>query len=198
MLIDKLEIQNIRDLGFLADDKEIRRTREAALARQEDNMARRSDVANFNRASINQTNRERAQLEADKRKQNWKSWDNYMQQIESKLNERIARKQAVSQTLANTNYQQAINSLNEDYKTANPKATDQDMLRDPTYLNKLRQLQKRYQYELYNIGLGRFYRNPYRNRPQSYKSILLSRNGGQLKPIITQLLNKIIRNENNS
>ena len=190
-----------RDLeyqGFLADDKEIRRTREAALARQEDNMARRSDVANFNRASINQTNRERAQLEADRRKQNWKSWDNYMQQIESKLNERIARKQVVSQTLANTNYQQAINFLNDDYKAINPEATDQDMLRDPTYLNKLRQLQKRYQYELYNIGLGRFYRNPYRDRPQSYKSILLSRKGGQLKPSITQLLNKIIRNENNS
>jgi len=39
--------------GFLADDKEILRTKQEALKRQEDNIARRTDTANFNRASIN-------------------------------------------------------------------------------------------------------------------------------------------------
>ena len=56
--------------GFLADDAEIKRTKAEALKRQEDNIARRSEVANFNRASINQTNRELAQLEGARLKQN--------------------------------------------------------------------------------------------------------------------------------
>lgn len=75
--------------GFLADDQEIRRTQAEALARQEDNMARRSDVANFNRASINQTNRERAQLEATRLKSNWQSWDNFLQGFESRIRTRM-------------------------------------------------------------------------------------------------------------
>ena len=54
--------------GYLADDKEIKRTQDEALSRQENNMARRSYTANFNRASINQTNREIAQLEASRLK----------------------------------------------------------------------------------------------------------------------------------
>lgn len=73
--------------GFLADDKEILRTMQEAKKRQEDNIARRSDVANFNRASINQTNRELAQIEAERRKSNWQSIDNFTSGIESDLKE---------------------------------------------------------------------------------------------------------------
>ena len=73
--------------GFLADDKEILRTKQEALKRQEDNIARRTDTANFNRASINQANRELAQIEAGRLKSNWQSRDNFLSGIESDLKE---------------------------------------------------------------------------------------------------------------
>lgn len=195
-----------RDLeyqGFLADDREIRRTREAALARQEDNMARRSDVANFNRASINQTNRERAQLEATRLKENWRSVDNFMQGVESRLRTNIAERKALRQSsssqIAQTKYQEAVQRYNQDYKTRNPNATNQSMLNDPKYIEGINDLRRRYQYEMYNIGLGRYYRDPYRgNVPKTYDEILSSKKGGTLRPNVMYLINKVIRNENNS
>jgi len=54
--------------GFLADDKEIKRTQAEALARQEDNAKRRSTVANTNRKSIHDTNIQRSELEATRLK----------------------------------------------------------------------------------------------------------------------------------
>lgn len=82
--------------GFLADDQEIKRTKAEALARTEDNMARRSEVANFNRASINQTNREKAQLKASQIKSNWQSWDNFLSGIESRWLQRAEENRALS------------------------------------------------------------------------------------------------------
>lgn len=73
--------------GFLADDKEILRTKQEALKRQEDNIARRTDVANFNRASVNQANRELAQIEAGRLKSNWQSRDNFLSGVEADLKE---------------------------------------------------------------------------------------------------------------
>lgn len=76
-----------RDLqirGFLADNKEIKRTKAEALARQEKNIQNRTEVANFNRRSINQTNREKAQLEASRLKSNWQGIDNYLQGLETR------------------------------------------------------------------------------------------------------------------
>lgn len=184
-----------RDLeyqGFLADDREIRRTREAALARQEDNMLRRSDIANFNRASINQTNRERAQLEATRLKQNWTSGNSYLQELESRLRTRLAEKEARdynnSMQLAQSRYQDAINSLDRDYSGM----TTSQRLSNKNYLGKIKELRNRYQYELYNIGKGNYLKNP--TPPRTYQSILLSRNGGKIKSMIS----KIIKNENNT
>lgn len=78
--------------GFLADDKEILRTKQEALKRQEDNTARRTDTANFNRASINQADREHAQIEAGRLKNNWQSRDNFLSGIESDLRYRNAQR----------------------------------------------------------------------------------------------------------
>lgn len=78
--------------GFLADDKEIQRTKQEALKRQEDNTARRTDTANFNRASINQADRELAQIEAGRLKNNWQSRDNFLSGIESDLRYRNAQR----------------------------------------------------------------------------------------------------------
>lgn len=78
--------------GFLADDKEILRTKQEALKRQEDNTARKTDTANFNRASINQADRELAQIEAGRLKNNWQSRDNFLSGIESDLRYRNAQR----------------------------------------------------------------------------------------------------------
>ncbi len=78
--------------GFLADDKEILRTKQEALKRQEDNIARRTDTANFNRASINQANRELAQIEAGRLKSNWQSRDNFLSGVESDLRQKNAQR----------------------------------------------------------------------------------------------------------
>ena len=196
-----------RDLeyqGFLADDKEIKRTQEAALARQEDNMARRSEVSNFNRASINQTNREKAQLEATRLRHNWQSVDNFLQGVEGRLRMSLAERRAIRQNAsmqaAQTRYQEFLQRFNEDYKRDHPNATQETMLNDPYYIQKVQDLRRRYQYDTYNIGLGRYYRDPYagiydKDNIPTYESILYSKNGGRLRPSIMTMINKIIKNE---
>ena len=78
--------------GFLADDKEILRTKQEALNRQEYNIARRTDTANFNRDSINQANRKIAEIEAGRLKSNWQSRDNFLSGVESDLKYRNAQR----------------------------------------------------------------------------------------------------------
>lgn len=115
MLEGQRQANQLQAEGFLADDQEIRRTQAEALARQEDNMARRSDVANFNRASINQTNRERAQLEATRLKFNWQSWDNFLQGFESRIRTRMDE----NRERANNFYDKlSANQAEEWYNTA--------------------------------------------------------------------------------
>lgn len=111
MLEGQRQANQLQAEGFLADDQEIRRTQNEALLRQEDNMARRSDVANFNRASINQTNRERAQLEATRLKSNWQSWDNFLQGLETRLRTRFDE----NRERANNFYDRLASSQSEEW-----------------------------------------------------------------------------------
>lgn len=78
--------------GKLADDKEILRTQQEALKRAEANKALRNEVANYNNASINQTGRELAQLEASRLKSNWQSRDNFAAGIEADLRQKLAQR----------------------------------------------------------------------------------------------------------
>ena len=131
MLEGQMQANKLQTEGFLADDQEIKRTKAEALARQEDNMARRSEVANFNRASINQTNRERARLEATRVNKNWRSWDNFLGGIESRMRQRYDEDrydrlayQAQQDELSNSLvYQDELNQIQDlvsKYQTANP------------------------------------------------------------------------------
>lgn len=194
------QARNLEYQGFLADDREIKRTQAEALARQEDNMARRSEVANFNRASINQTNRERSQLEATRLKQNWQSLDNYLQGVETRLRtnlaERKQQRQAAAALAAQNIYQQSLQSANDLYKSQHKNATYQDMLNDPDHVKRIQELRRRYQYDMYNIGLGKYQRDPYsENVPRTYDQILSSKYGGSLRPSVAYLINKVIKNE---
>lgn len=125
MLEGQRQANQLQAEGFLADDREIKRTQEEALKRQEDNMARRSEVANFNRASINQTNRERAQLEATRLKSNWQSLDNFLSGIENRLrsknDENIERANNFYDKIASTQaeewYNKVVESADRAYQT---------------------------------------------------------------------------------
>lgn len=187
-----------------ADNQEIKRTAAEALTRVEDNMARRSEVANFNRASMNQTNRERAQLEASRLKSNWQSWDNYLQGIESRFRQKqqereMALRNATAESIE-TDYRDAIRKLDNLYKEANPNATTTTMLDDSNYNQAISDLQLQRRYRRSRIGLDMT--DPFSNyKPRSFNDIIASykfKSGGQLNPSASYLINKVIRNENNT
>lgn len=83
------QADDIEERGRLADNAKIDKSRQEALARQEANTKLENQVANANRKAILDTNRERAELEATNKKINWKSVDDYLKNIESRL---ISRK----------------------------------------------------------------------------------------------------------
>lgn len=122
--------------GFLADDKEILRTKQEALKRQEDNIARRTDVANFNRASINQTIRDKAQIEAGRLKGNWQSRDNLWAGIEYDLKAKNAQRDYDRRVDLAENKQRSLSldmdALNRPYtiKARNLKQQYQDQVSD--------------------------------------------------------------------
>lgn len=131
MLEGHRQANDLQTQGFLADDQEIKRTQAEALARQEDNMARRSEVTNFNRASINQTNREKAQLEATRVNKNWRSWDNFLEGIGTQLRtradenrqDRLAyqkQQDELTNSLIYQNELDQIQNLISKYTAANP------------------------------------------------------------------------------
>lgn len=122
--------------GFLADDKEILRTKQEALKRQEDNIARRTDTANFNRASINQANRELAQVEAGRLKSNWQSRDNFLSGVEADLKQRNAQRDYDRRVELAENKQRSLSldmqDMNRPYeiKARNLKQQYQDSVND--------------------------------------------------------------------
>lgn len=122
--------------GFLADDKEILRTKQEALKRQEDNIARRTDTANFNRASINQANREIAQVEAGRLKSNWQSRDNFLSGVEADLKQRKAQRDYDRRVELAENKQRSLSldmqDMNRPYeiKARNLKQQYQDSVND--------------------------------------------------------------------
>lgn len=179
MLEGQRQANQLQAEGFLADDQEIRRTQAEALARQEDNMARRSVVANFNRASINQTNRERAQLKATRLKSNWQSWDNFLQGFESRIRARAdENRERANNFYDKLSVDQAENWYNTvmapadkayaDWQKANPGAdptTDWDDGRSWTaYVKHKREARARANAMIYSDMANRYglhYTNPY-------------------------------------
>lgn len=199
--------------GFLADDAEIKRTKAEALRRQEDNIARRSEVANFNRASVNQTNRELAQLEGARLKQNWQSVDNFLAGLEGRVRQRL---EADKERKTNFRLQTAQQDINDQYQEAVQKAQDaaskwkkdpantsKTLSEMPNYFPFLRELSR--WRNANSLGAhanvyGYKYNNDYLNK--SARDIGSKygfyRNGGSLRPSILHMINKILRNENNT
>lgn len=192
--------------GFLADDKEILRTQQEALKRQEDNAARRSAVANFNRESINKTNREIADLEATRLKSNWQSTDNYLAGIEQRLRANYETNKARRQQFAMQTAQDDINNQYEDallksqqdfYKwSIDPANTGKSPYEYPgydAYVNLKRKAARWRNAQLLGTHAkiyGYGYNNPL------YGTTLSARHGGTLSLKSENLINKIIHESN--
>lgn len=202
-----VQATNLEHQGFLADDAEIVRTQGEALKRQEDNVARRSAIANANRAAINASAREMAQLEATRLNRNWQSIDNYLKGVEDTTRKKIAYKQYLQQQAAesalNTTYSDTVSKFDQAYRQKHPDATASSILADPNYTNTLQALQRQYGYESYrlNSGLGGI-TNPYKDyEPVDFAEILRRakyRKGGKIQPSAIDLINKVIYDENNT
>lgn len=198
--------------GFLADDKEILRTQQEALKRQEDNTARRSAVANENRSSINKTNRERAELEATRLRRNWQSRDNFLQGVEGRLRTRFEQDKErrnnfrLQTALSDVDqqYQDAIRGANnevEAWKAKNPGVSISAMPNYRNYENFMREMSNWKNAQTYKSHAGVYgysYDNAYLNK--SPREIATSYNyykqGGQLRPSTLHLINKVIKDEN--
>ena len=199
--------------GFLADDAEIKRTKAEALRRQEDNMARRSEVANFNRASINQTNRELAQLEGARLKQNWQSVDNFLAGLEGRVRQRA---EADRERRTNFRLQTAQQDIDDQYQEALHKAQDAALKwqKDPANASKtLSEMPNYFQFlrelsrwrnanflgahaNVYGYRYGNNYLNMgARDIGSKYG---FYKNGGSLRPSTLHMINRILRNENNT
>lgn len=185
MLEGQRQANELQAKGFLVDDQEIKRTQEQALARQEDNIARRSEAANFNRASINQVNRELAQLEATRINKNWRSWDNFLSGIEKNLynNKEALYNAAVDD--ARVEMENAIEPYQIEFRKWLSEPENSDITKHPEYPKYLEAVKKA--------------RNTYRKRVNQ-ASLYYAKQGGVLQPKQQDFIAQIIKlnNERNS
>lgn len=198
--------------GFLSDDAEIKRTKAEALKRQEDNIARRTEVANFNRASVNQTNRELAQLKASTMKANQQSINNYLTEVEGRVRDAVEKDMerrktfklsAAWQDIDNQYYEvlQDIQDKADKWKKQNENKSLSEM---PGYYGLLKELARWKNSQVLgahaNIYGYKYDDNKYIGvSPWEIASkYKLHKNGGTLRPSTLYMINKVIRNENNS
>ena len=219
MLEGQIHANDLQYQGFIADDREIKRTQAEALKRQEDNIARRSKLANDNMDAIIENNQILAQLEASRLKQNWVSIDNYLQGFEGRIGQRIAedrkrRNQFALQTGQLSAEQERKRRINEvmDYYRAykaqpgneNKTLSDFNYATQGQYEQAIAAIQAEYQKALLDITADVYHYNyptpkDYSPYDISKYNLTVAKNGGILKPSPNQLIDKIIRkNESNT
>ena len=102
--------------GFLADDQEIKRTQAEARKRQEDNIARRSEVTNYNRAALAEYKQKIAEIEAQRQNANYNSRNNYLTGIENELRQKNAQRDYDERSLKSQyDIQLNLNDTNRQY-----------------------------------------------------------------------------------
>lgn len=219
MLEGQIHANDLQYQGFIADDREIKRTQAEALKRQEDNIARRSKLANDNMDAIIENNQILAQLEASRLKQNWVSIDNYLQGFEGRIGQRIAedRKRRnqfalqAGQLSAEQERKRRINEVMDYYRTykaqpgnENKTLSDFNYATQGQYEQAIAAIQAEYQKALLDITADVYHYNyptpkDYSPYDISKYNLTVAKNGGILKPSPNQLIDKIIRkNESNT
>ena len=186
--------------GALADNAEIKRTKQESLKRVEDNIKRRTDTANDNRASINRSSLLKAQIDAQANNLKYDAISRAMKEqlenltswIEDAKNKRTQARLGLiedqSRDVASRAKQAALS-----WK-ADPKNEGKSLIQYKDYTDFLNELSnwKLYQMDRAN---GINYKSKYSN--DSAYNIASKygffKDGGQLKPSILQAINKIIK-----
>ncbi len=218
MLEGQRSANDLQYQGFLADDKEIKRTQAEALQRQEGNIARRSALANENRDAIIANNQAVAQLEASRIKQNWNSVDNYLKGIEGRMRQRLTenrdrRNQFLMQTGQFSSQQERksrINDVMQAFRTyqAQPgnetkTLSDFNNATGGRYEQAIASINADYEMaQLANFGriYGYGFQPPkdYKPYDRNHYDLTVHKHGGTIKLSSNQLIDKIIRKNNES
>lgn len=110
------QASELESKGFLADDQEIKRTQAEARKRQEDNLARKSEVANYNRAALAKNREDLANIEAQRLNANYNSKNNYLTGIENELRQKNAQRDYDERSLKSQyDIQLSLNDTNRQY-----------------------------------------------------------------------------------
>lgn len=189
--------------GMLADNQAIEQSRREALARVEDNMARRSKVANENRDSIYEANLQDAQVEAQRRQSNWASIDNYLKDFESRLR---TRQDKVENFLLSAGYEDLQNEvqdvlspmIQDFYKwqaiPGNENKTMQEWPGYSNFIDKKTALNRWLSANRYALA-GSIYGIPYKNEfdyPAEQAKLFRMRKGGRLSLSTENIIRKVI------
>lgn len=115
---------DIERQGLLADDQEIKRTSTEALRRHEDNVARRTEIANRNTASINDNIRTLAQLKSDYLLKNWNALANFLTERQQEANNDLTSYRAFAQSVEQQRLRQKFEDAIYPEKEALQKARE--------------------------------------------------------------------------
>lgn len=199
--------------GFLADDAEIKRTKAESLKEEKENKARRAETINFNTAARIQNSKELAQLEAARLKQNRLSIDNYTTELKDQLSRMLQEEKTRRDSFKYNVYQQDINEQYSDVlskvqdKVAEWQAQDENKDKSvsemPGYYSFLKALSQWRTAKLLGANAkiyGYNYNNKNLNKTaqEIASEFSLLKNGGTLRPSILYMINKTLRNENNT
>lgn len=199
--------------GFLADDAEIKRTKAESLKEEKENKARRAETINFNTAARIQNAKELAQLEAARLKQNRLSIDNYTTELKDQLSRMLQEEKTRRDAFKYNVYQQDINEQYSDVlskvqdKVAEWQAQDENKDKSlsemPGYYSFLKALSQWRTAKLLGANAkiyGYNYNNKNSNKTaqEIASEFKLLKNGGTLRPSILHMINKTLRNENNT
>lgn len=128
--------------GNVVDDKEIKRTEAEARTRQENDIKRRSDLANENRASLLQNYLRLAQLKSDYKLKNWNAINTYLSGLESDARQNW---EDYKNWAINTQIQQStldlsnkMSNLNDELRLWSSKTGNTDLTKWPRYNEYIR------------------------------------------------------------
>lgn len=125
----------LRMEGDLADNQRIRETSEAAWTNTRDAVARRSDVANRNRASAIGIDKAKHDIEAARKSANWTSIENFLKEREYKATTNRERQRQFQLEVAQQGIQDAANAKLEPYRQQLQDMVNrgEDYTKSPTY-----------------------------------------------------------------
>lgn len=186
-----LQAQGIEQKGFLEDDNAIKQNKAQALQIQNENTAAEIQNANAIKQSIQNAEKNKAQIEATRLKQNWQTKDNLAGELLNRFNTRMEERQ---QHMLNTETQmldELYQSKLDEYNAARSQWIANNQGKDfSTSGNPYNQYNK-------NIRNLMNWRTREGNRLYgNIKGFFGFKNGGILKPSTQYLINKVIKNEN--